>query len=186
MIMRHRAVLLLGTIGLGFAALIQPRASQSVSAAKTSTATIKISHAWSRATPGGAPIGVGYATITNNGKLPDRLLGGSVGFAKRIEVHTMTMTKGVMRMRKLKGGLVIAPEQTVTLKPGGQHLMLIGLQKAIQKGKPFTAKLRFEKAGDVAVTFTVEAIGSMQHMDGTMHETASSDAMAKMPMKKSP
>src|SRR5262245_818297 len=53
--------------------------------------SISIEQPWARATPKGATIGAGYMKITNAGSEPDRLVGGSVGFAKRFELHSMTM-----------------------------------------------------------------------------------------------
>ena len=60
-----------------------------------------ITQAWSRATPGGAKVAGGYLTIENKGTAPDRLIGGSVDVAARVEVHEMAMNNGVMTMRPL-------------------------------------------------------------------------------------
>ncbi len=158
-----RAALLLAFAAFGLSGL----ASTSASASEVKIGDIVVTHPWSRATPGRAPIGVGYVTITNNGKTADRLLGGSLDFAKRIEVHTMTMTKGVMAMRKLKDGIVIAPGQTISLSPSGDHLMIVGLTRPLKKGTPFKARLKFAKAGELTVTFKVEAIGAISHKDMT-------------------
>lgn len=122
---------------------------------------LKIGHPWARATPKGAPVGGGYLTITNTGSTPDRFVGGSVGFAKHVEIHEMSMDKGVMKMRMLPKGLVIKPGQTVTLKPGGFHIMFTGLKQPLVKGEHANATLKFEKAGDVTVYFLVEGIGAM-------------------------
>ena len=63
---------------------------------------IKITQPWARATPGGAKVGAGYVTLTNTGKTPDRLIGGTAAVAGVFEIHDMTMTDGVMRMRRLE------------------------------------------------------------------------------------
>ncbi len=122
---------------------------------------LTVSSPWARATPKGAPVGGGYLTITNTGSSPDRLVGGSVTFAKHVEIHRMTMDNGVMRMRMLPNGLTIKPGQTVTLKPGGYHIMFTGLNTPLKKGQHVDATLRFEKAGEVKVDFVVEGIGAM-------------------------
>src|ERR1700682_1497179 len=80
-----------------------------------------ITQAWSRATPGGAKVAGGYLTIENKGSAPDRLIGGSVDVAGRVEVHEMAVTNGVMTMRPLERGLTIEPGKTVKLAPGGYH-----------------------------------------------------------------
>jgi hypothetical protein len=121
-----------------------------------SVGALKIGHPWARPTPTGAIAGAGYLTITNTGKAPDRLLGGTTPVSDKLEVHEMSMTGGVMRMRPVEGGLTIAPGQTVELKPGGYHIMFIGLKKPFKLGDHLTATLKFEKAGPLRVDFYVQ------------------------------
>ncbi len=90
---------------------------------------------WARATPGGAQVAGGFMKITNTGSEPDRLVGGTVPFAGRFEVHEMTMDGGVMKMRELSKGLEIKPGETVELKPGGYHVMFMDL-KSRPQGRP--------------------------------------------------
>ena len=122
--------------------------------------SVKISAPWARATPKGATVGVGYMTITNNGSAPDRLVGGASDVSNRFEIHEMTMDNGVMRMRPIAKGLEIKPGQSVELKPGGNHMMFLGLKKPLAQGEHVKATLAFEKAGKVDVDFTVESIGA--------------------------
>ncbi len=89
---------------------------------------------WARATPGGAKVGGAYLKITNTGTEADRLVGGTLPVAAAVEVHEMSMTDGVMKMRKLDKGLEIKPGQTVELKPGGYHIMFTGLQRRPEAG----------------------------------------------------
>ena len=72
----------------------------------------------------------------------------------------MTMDNGVMKMRPVEGGLEIKPGQTVTLKPGGLHVMLVELKHPLEQGKAAEATLQFEKAGTVKVAFPVLALGA--------------------------
>ena len=72
--------------------------------------------------------------ITNNGKEPDRLIGGTVPFAGRFEVHEMAIEGGVMKMREVKG-LEIKPGETVELKPGGYHVMFMDLKSGLKEGQ---------------------------------------------------
>lgn len=115
---------------------------------------------WARATPGGAQVGGAYLKITNTGAETDRLIGGSLPIAAAVEVHEMSMTDGVMRMRKLDKGLEIKPGQTVELKPGGYHLMFTGLREGLKQGQPVKGTLQFEKAGSVEVEYRVAPIGA--------------------------
>ncbi|XSG81656.1 MAG: copper chaperone PCu(A)C [Methyloligella sp. ZOD6] len=123
------------------------------------TGSIVIDQPWSRATPGGAAVGAGYLTIENKGEEADRLTGGSSPIAESVEVHSMTMEGDMMKMRKLEG-LDIPAGGSVTLKPGGNHIMFMGLKDPIEEGKPFTATLTFENAGDIEVAFEVAPIGA--------------------------
>jgi copper(I)-binding protein len=132
----------------------------SASAEDARIGSIEIIHPWSRATPKGASVGVGYATIRNAGTVSDRLIGGSIAVAARLEVHEMTMDAGVMKMRELKSGLEIKPGETAMFKPGGLHLMFVDLKMPLEKGKPVKGTLIFERAGTVEVTYDVESVGA--------------------------
>lgn len=136
-----------------------------------SVGALKIVHPWARATPNGAIAGAGYLTITNTGKTPERLTGGSTPIAGKFEIHEMSMTGGVMRMRPVAGGLVIAPGQTVKLEPGGYHVMLIGLKRPLKAGEAIPATLTFQNAKPLKVQFNVEAVGALpKPMAQGMHD----------------
>jgi periplasmic copper chaperone A len=121
---------------------------------------LRISQVWTPVPPGGAQAAGGYLTITNTGSEPDTLTGGTAAVAARIEVHEMSMDGGVMRMRELKPGLVIKPGETVMLRPGSFHLMLMDLKEQPVQGRPFKGTLVFEKAGTVDVEYQVEPFGT--------------------------
>ena len=127
---------------------------------------IEIRQPWSPAAPSAAKAAGGYLTITNTGTTPDTLLGGSIEFAGRLEVHEMSMDGGIMRMRELKPGLVVKPGETVTLKPGGLHLMFMEVKKQPSVGSTAKGTLEFEKAGKVAIEFKIEPFGTRQFGDG--------------------
>ena len=120
---------------------------------------LQIGNPWARATPKGATVGAGYLTITNKGTEADRLIGGSAAAAARFEVHTTVMEKGVAKMRQVTG-LEIKPGETVELAPGGMHVMLMGLKQPLRQGQSVKGTLVFEKAGTVAIEFTVQGIGA--------------------------
>ncbi|MEW6767889.1 MAG: copper chaperone PCu(A)C [Pseudomonadota bacterium] len=120
---------------------------------------LDIGHPWTRATAGGAKVGGGYLTITNNGKTPDRLVGVSLSTADHGEIHEMKMDGGVMQMRPLANGLEIKPGETVKLAPGGYHAMFMDLKEPLKEGALVKGQLTFEKAGKVDVEFKVEPIG---------------------------
>ena len=144
------------------ARLIKAQHSHSSAPAATSTklGSLVIEAPWTRATPAGAKVAGGYVTITNTGKEPDRLVGGSFPLAGRFEVHEMAVTNGVMTMRELGQGLEIAPGQKVELKPGGLHVMFMDLKTQVKEGQPIKGTLVFEKAGTVEVEYRVAPIGA--------------------------
>jgi copper(I)-binding protein len=120
---------------------------------------LNIENIWSRATPKTAKVGAGYLQIENTGTAPDRLIKIETTIAGHASIHEMTMTNGVMKMRRLAGGLLIPAGGTVVLKPGGNHIMFMKLGGPIQKDQPFEATLTFEKAGTVEVQFMTVRIG---------------------------
>jgi len=127
------------------------------SAALAQPAQLEINNAWARATPGKAENGAAYVTMQS--PTADRLVAASSPVAKKAELHTMSMQGMVMKMRPI-AGLDIPPGQPVTLKPGGEHIMLMGLNQPLHDGQSFPLTLDFEKAGPRTVTVTVEKAGS--------------------------
>ena len=119
---------------------------------------LKIGHPWSRETAPGQSAGGGFLTITNNGKQADRLVSATSRAAAQVQIHTVSMTNGVMRMRELPSGLEIPAGATVALKPGGFHIMLIGLKAPLRQGTLVPAELRFQRAGKVTINVKVEPI----------------------------
>lgn len=127
---------------------------------KVTAGALSIEGAWSRATPEGSKVGVGYLKITNTGAAADTLLNVETPVAGRGEIHDMTMTDGVMRMRKLADGLEIPAAGTVELKPGGMHLMLLDLKQQLVEGARVPVKLTFKSGAVVEIELSVQAIGA--------------------------
>lgn len=114
-----------------------------------------------RATLPGAPVAGGYLTITNNGSEPDRLTGGSAGFAGKLEVHEMKVENDVMKMRQMKDGIEIPAGGSVELKPGGYHIMFMKLAEQLEEGESREVVLEFDRAGPVTVDFDVVNLKKM-------------------------
>ena len=142
------------------AALVLLPMAAPVAAHQYTVGSLVIDHPWARATPPGARVAGGYLTITNRGKKADRLIGGTAASAQAVEVHESSVSAdGIARMRPLAEGLLIPPGETVTLQPGGVHLMIIAPTKALKIGESYSAALRFESAGEVPLEFDVVSIG---------------------------
>ncbi|HEY4168857.1 MAG TPA: copper chaperone PCu(A)C [Reyranella sp.] len=121
---------------------------------------LEISQPWARATPPTAPTGGGYLSVKNTGTTPDRLISASSPAAGIVQVHEMKMEGNVMRMREIDGPLEIKPGETVTLAPGGMHLMMMGLKAPLKQGEKVPLTLVFEKAGKIDVELVVVPIGA--------------------------
>jgi periplasmic copper chaperone A len=108
---------------------------------------------WARPTVEGQAGGGGFLRIVG-GNANDRLVSASAGISRSVELHSMAMEGDVMRMRQVDS-IDIPAGQTVELKPGGLHIMFIGLKQTLKNGSRFPLTLRFEKAGEVKVEMRV-------------------------------
>ena len=120
---------------------------------------IQIRHPWSRATAPGAKVAAGYMELRNSGTRPDRLLSAETPVAKRVEMHVTQRDGEVMRMRQVQSFEVPARER-YEMRPGGSHLMLVDIVRALKKGERFPMKLRFERAGEIEVQVEVQDLGA--------------------------
>ena len=119
---------------------------------------LRIGHPWSRAA-GANTNGAGFMTIRNTGAQPDRLLSASTPIARVVELHTHIREGDVMRMRPV-ADIPLPAGETVRLRPGGLHVMLIGLNEPLRQGAEVPLTLRFERAGEVRVMLAIEAAGA--------------------------
>ncbi|MCB1511297.1 MAG: copper chaperone PCu(A)C [Hyphomicrobiaceae bacterium] len=137
---------------------------------------IEIQQPWTRATPTGSKVAGGFMRIRNTGAASDHLVGGSLTKAGHVEIHEMKMESDIMKMREIPGGLEIKPGATVTLKPGGYHVMFMQLKEPLKKGETVTGTLKFKNAGTVNVTYKVQSMGSK---GGMKHGSHSGHGMKK-------
>ncbi len=114
--------------------------------------------AYARATAPAQPAGGGFLTL-HNGGAADRLVSAQAPVSSTVELHTMRMDGDVMRMRQVEA-IDLPAGQKVELKPGGLHLMFIGLKAPLKAGDSFPLTLKFEKAGELTVSVRVEAVGA--------------------------
>jgi copper(I)-binding protein len=148
-------------IALALACSVPSRAAgEAVATGPASAAgqgAVTVEQAWSRATVPGMTVGVGYLTLVNRGRVADALLGASSPVAARVEIHSSTMDGGTMQMRQLQR-VDLAPGQVVRFGPGGLHLMLVGLERALVAGGSVPLQLRFAVAGEQRVLLRVEPL----------------------------
>ena len=131
-------------------------ATTSVTGHEYKKGDLRVGHPWTRATPPGAKVAAGYLTMRNSGKLPERILGASSPAAERVELHIQVRDGDVLKMREVSH-FEIPPGGRLTLRPGGSHLMLVGLKKPFAKGEHIPLTVRFERAGEVQVEVEVQS-----------------------------
>ncbi|MFM6977171.1 MAG: copper chaperone PCu(A)C [Micrococcales bacterium] len=97
-----------------------------------------------------------FAQFTNNTDHVVTILGGSAEIATMVETHEVVMVDGAMKMQAKKGGIQIQPGETLTLEPGGLHIMLMGLKKAVLEGDEVTLTVDFDGTEDQTFTWPVK------------------------------
>ena len=131
---------------------------------------IAIGHPWARPTAEGAKAGAAYLSLENTGAEPDRLLSAASPVAAKIQIHQTTEDGGVMKMHEVEGGVALAPGVNVAFKPGGYHIMLLGLKQRLDEGQHIPLTLNFAKAGSIDVEVYVEKTPAGEHAGGMMHD----------------
>jgi hypothetical protein len=99
---------------------------------------------------GGANSAV-YMLLANGGATADRLVAAQADVSNAIEIHETKMEGDVMRMQQVEGGIEIPAGGQVELKPGGYHVMLIGLTRDLNVGEKFPVTLQFESGAMLTV-----------------------------------
>lgn len=127
------------------------------SAAVPPSARIAVTDAWARSSSAMASAGAAYATITNAGGTADALIGASSPAAATVEIHeTVSMgspdaSGGAMMGMQPVARVEIPAGESLQLRPGSYHVMLIGLVKDLKAGDTIDLTLTFEKAGPITV-----------------------------------
>jgi len=131
-------------------------------------AAITVENPWVRATMMADGNSAAYMVLKNNGAEADALIGAATDVATTVELHDMVMEGDVMKMRPVSGQRLEIPARgQIELKPGGLHVMLIGLKQKLEPGATVELTLRFEKTGEVRVKAEVRAVEGMgdTHME---------------------
>lgn len=149
------ALLLCGTVGvlgLGAAACGNTGAGSST---PTAPSTLTISHQWARSSPAGATNGVAYFTITS--PTADRLVGVATdaGVAGMAQLHESTVGSGGEMSMQHVDGIDLVAGMPFVLEPGGYHVMLMTLSKALKTGDTISLIVTLSEAGEVKVDVPV-------------------------------
>ena len=117
---------------------------------------IMIHDAFARVARPGAPSGAVFMTIHNMGETTDRLIGAESPVAARVELHTHIDDDGVMRMRRIEGGIELPAGAMHELARGGDHVMLMGITEELEEGGEVPLTLIFETQGKMSLTVTID------------------------------
>lgn len=111
---------------------------------------IEVKKPWSRPLPAVSVNGAAYMTLMNSGKATDKLISISTRAAREAELHKHISEGGMVKMRPV-GAIAVTPGEPLVMRPGGLHIMLIGLTEPLVEGQSFPLTLTFERAGSIAV-----------------------------------
>ncbi|MGI0117092.1 copper chaperone PCu(A)C [Zooshikella sp. RANM57] len=133
----------------------------------TAEQAITVSDVYVRAMPSTAQNTAGYMQIHNHSKQPVSLIKAESPLAKNVELHLSKMAEGVMKMIQQKE-IMIPAEGSTHLKPGGLHIMFLGLNKPSNEGNKTTLKLTFSNGEQLTVDATImktpNSRGDMKHV----------------------
>ena len=131
--------------------------------------TIMVMDGYARATFALAKTGAVYFTLHNSSTSPVTLSGVDVdnSVADEAQIHTTVMQDEMMQMREVSEGVVITPNEKVLFKPGGYHVMLLGLSKGLEEGSEVPLTLHFKEGEameiELEVVLPVKKEGEANH-----------------------
>ncbi len=154
------------------ALLLLTAACNADNASKGTAATeVKIENAYIRAVPPGQPNSAAFMTLINSSAKPHSIKSASSPVAATVELHTHTNNNGVMEMRQIPQ-MDIPAKGTTELKPGGLHIMLIGLKQNLKAGEQAKVNLQFADGSSTTVTAPIQEVtppAGMMGMGGMGH-----------------
>ena len=122
---------------------------------------IEISRAWARALPPVVPNGAAYFTLVNHSNKDIVLTGVSSDIAKHSMLHESYFDDDKVAMRHIEE-LVVSPHKSVTFKPGGFHVMLMGLKRPLTKGGEFTLSLLLKNGSKITTQVKIKDVASIK------------------------
>ena len=132
-------------------------------------ADIQVTGAWARKPLTSKGNSAAFMSITNHGKADNRLTGVRSPAAGKAELHSHSMTDGIMRMRKVEGGIRLPAGQTVKLAPGGYHVMLMRPARPLEAGARLPLTLIFEKGAPLTLNVPILAAPPKDMPPGSPH-----------------
>lgn len=127
-----------------------------IAVAQPSMSELSFNDPWIRGSVPGQKNGAGYLVIDNQSNQPAALVSANSDRASRIELHTIIREEGVAKMREVQE-IPVPANGSVTLQPGGYHVMFIGLTQPFKEGESIPVKLNFADGQSTEVRFDVKA-----------------------------
>jgi copper(I)-binding protein len=141
---------------------VQAMRSAPAEATEFKAGAVEILSPWSRATPPGQRVAAAYMVLRNTSDAAVSLTAATSPVAGSVVFHDMAVKNGYMQMVAHEGGIEIPPKGEVELKPGGLHLMLVGVQKGLRVGKVYPLTLTFSDGASATVDAVVWDVGMVR------------------------
>lgn len=124
---------------------------------------IEIENAYVRATPPNLPNSAAFMTVKNSSNEDIAIVNASSNVSKVVELHTHDMKDGVMKMYQIPKIDIKANSETI-LKPGGFHIMFIGLHNPLKVGEEVTFTIELSNGETKTITAPIKTVmGGMKH-----------------------
>jgi copper(I)-binding protein len=147
----RRVLWIVACLGLAAVAQAQPAAE-----------AVRIEGLFARAVPPGQTNSAAFMSLHNTDRVEHALVAAASPVARAVELHTHTKEGGMMRMRRVER-IALPPEVDVRLKPGGLHLMLIGLERQLSPGEEVSLTLVYEDGSETTASAPVRMVQPMMH-----------------------
>ena len=174
-------VLLLGVVLAGCTTVVAPAetAADAMPAMAPEPGKITVMDARSRPSPMAGGKGAAYLVVLNGLDAEVQLTSAATDAADVVELHETVDDNGVMRMIPQPDGFTVPAGGSVELKPGGKHVMMIGLVKPLETGDEFELTLNFDNGESMTLTVPVADMSgempmNMDHGDMEQEDTSES------------
>lgn len=144
-------------ISLTAACQAEPDTGKAAASNATVADSVTVENAYARAVPPGQPNSASFLTLVNTSDTDHSVKAAASPVAATVELHTHTNNNGVMEMRQVPQIDVPAKGRT-ELKPGGFHIMLIGLKQDMKAGEKAALTLTFEDGSTTTVDAPIQDI----------------------------
>lgn len=136
----------------------------------TALAEVSIEDAYARAVPPGQTNSASFMMLKNSEAKDLALVSAQSPVAKAVELHNHISEDGVMKMRQVQQ-ISVPASGSVTLQPGGYHIMLIGLNQDLNEGQEIDLTLEFSDGSNQTLTLPVKKVmnGMKSHSHGHHH-----------------